>query len=703
MQNDFNVADDAPKEERGIAPGDEIVFEIRLKSKSVSLTKSQLFGLARTGEVLPDTVVTVAGVKVFADSLEGIVFGNEKPEGNKIEPPQKTGWFYYDAIGEKLGPFTNREFKHLAKQGLITPETLVENQEGKSVFARKVQGLKFHPSTPAGPAVQKTTWFYYDAVGEKFGPFTNRQFRELAAQGVITPETRIENAQGQSCLAKKASGFRFPSTTQAPDAAATPFVVPVVENREEEQVGTFNLAPPDLNDRADDHDEDLAFDNEDDIEGEPIVLIARELVSIARPRENATGSEFLSQFAGSFNQGSTWLRANFSQHKLKIISGVSVLLCILAFFSLFAYWQGNPHGMLHIVGTLTLDGLPVEGARVILLPRCENGRTASGTTDSNGRFVVRTYFEGQMTDGAKAGEYDVTFAEELIPKKYGTPETSGLAPIILESKGQKRFSFELSTPPPSNGNDNGNGNGNDNGKNGQDEDNGYHPPDHIADIFEAARQGTVLDVTFFIEAGVDVNATDRFNAVPLHHAAGFNSDVEVLQYLVAQGANLGARNAAGYTPLHAAAHNNRNVAVLQYLIEQRVEVNAKDNDGNTPLHIAVQFNPNIEVSRHLASRRASINATNNVGNMPLHVAAQFRGAEILQILISRGAHINAPNNAGNTPLHLAAHFNPNVAALRYLLSRRADVDAKNNFGSTPYDVADTEEKKAILRSSRPTR
>jgi len=60
-----------PKQESGT------VFEVRLNHRSVSLTRSQLFELARKGEVLPDTVITVDGTKVFADAIDGIVFDGE--------------------------------------------------------------------------------------------------------------------------------------------------------------------------------------------------------------------------------------------------------------------------------------------------------------------------------------------------------------------------------------------------------------------------------------------------------------------------------------------------------------------------------------------------------------------------------------------------------------------------------------------------
>jgi len=62
----------------------EIMFEIRLDGQRVSVAKSRLFDLARRGFVLPDDLIVVAGTKVFADSIQGIVFGDKS---SPVPPP----------------------------------------------------------------------------------------------------------------------------------------------------------------------------------------------------------------------------------------------------------------------------------------------------------------------------------------------------------------------------------------------------------------------------------------------------------------------------------------------------------------------------------------------------------------------------------------------------------------------------------------
>jgi len=59
-------------------------------------------------------------------------------------------WYYYNESGKKIA-VTGGRLKGLAKTGLITPDTIVENAEGKSAPARKVKGLTFVAITQPEP------------------------------------------------------------------------------------------------------------------------------------------------------------------------------------------------------------------------------------------------------------------------------------------------------------------------------------------------------------------------------------------------------------------------------------------------------------------------------------------------------------------------------------------------------------------------
>jgi hypothetical protein len=101
-----------------------------------------------------------------------------------------------------------------------------------------------------------------------------------------------------------------------------------------------------------------------------------------------------------------------------------------------------------VTGTVMLDGSPVERAGVGFHPQFTGGVPATGTTDAEGRFTLRTF---QAGDGAMPGPHRVSVSlqkttgvvpdpdglsgeiapeglrvEWIVPEKYSNPETSGL-------------------------------------------------------------------------------------------------------------------------------------------------------------------------------------------------------------------------------------------------------------------------------------
>jgi len=65
------------------------------------------------------------------------------------------------------------------------------------------------------------SWFYYDDKGQKQGPITSGQLKELARQGTITTDTKVETEDGKSAPAKKIRGLTF-----AESAPLTPVPLP---------------------------------------------------------------------------------------------------------------------------------------------------------------------------------------------------------------------------------------------------------------------------------------------------------------------------------------------------------------------------------------------------------------------------------------------------------------------------------------------
>jgi hypothetical protein len=103
-------------------------------------------------------------------------------------------------------------------------------------------------------------------------------------------------------------------------------------------------------------------------------------------------------------------------------------------------------------GIVTLDGKPVEGAQVVLVPAAEGTTGAYGTTDASGKFALRAF---EQKEGAIPGAYKVQVSKTVevrlpgakgsvdggdpvrfdygVPAKYTGVATSGLTATIPDS------------------------------------------------------------------------------------------------------------------------------------------------------------------------------------------------------------------------------------------------------------------------------
>ncbi len=124
-------------------------------------------------------------------------------------------------------------------------------------------------------------------------------------------------------------------------------------------------------------------------------------------------------------------------------------LAVLGMLFLAGCSRGDRPSLGLVSGTVTLDGKPLAGARVIFEP-VEGGRASTSTTDSRGRYeliYIRT------DKGAKVGPHNVRiFAgnadlgrAEVVPPRYNLQTT-----LRVEVKpGENERNFELLSGPQS--------------------------------------------------------------------------------------------------------------------------------------------------------------------------------------------------------------------------------------------------------------
>jgi ankyrin repeat protein len=145
------------------------------------------------------------------------------------------------------------------------------------------------------------------------------------------------------------------------------------------------------------------------------------------------------------------------------------------------------------------------------------------------------------------------------------------------------------------------------------------------DIHLAARVGHAEKVKELIDAGVDVNARDRYGDTPVSLAAVYgHADVVVL--LALGGADLDAKHVS--------------------------DVYSTITGFESPLYRAVELN-HVDITRVLVTHGANMNIRDHMGRTLLHMAAYSGHARMVEMLLSHGADPKAKDESDKTPLDYA--------------------------------------------------
>jgi hypothetical protein len=127
-----------------------------------------------------------------------------------------------------------------------------------------------------------------------------------------------------------------------------------------------------------------------------------------------------------------------------------------------------------VTGVVLVDGQPIDKVTVIFINVSDSQKGGWGLTNENGEFVLTSHGT-PLGSGVVPGQYNVAFEKSdlpkhynetthcetiekfkndanfsipfvfYVPKKYGDPTTSGIAPIIVEKTGKNYYEFNLTT------------------------------------------------------------------------------------------------------------------------------------------------------------------------------------------------------------------------------------------------------------------
>jgi len=97
--------------------------------------------------------------------------------------------------------------------------------------------------------------------------------------------------------------------------------------------------------------------------------------------------------------------------------------------------QSDPFDVQPVTGTITYNGVPVEGAMVafVEIEGCPTGRGAWGQTDANGAYTLWTY--AATRPGAAPGTYNVFVTKAVVVDRQGNEFVGEGAPPIDPATG----------------------------------------------------------------------------------------------------------------------------------------------------------------------------------------------------------------------------------------------------------------------------
>jgi ankyrin repeat protein len=213
-------------------------------------------------------------------------------------------------------------------------------------------------------------------------------------------------------------------------------------------------------------------------------------------------------------------------------------------------------------------------------------------------------------------------------------------------------------------------------------------------LISASSKGHYEIANMLLEAGASVHRTDTEGQSALHNAASAGH-AQILESLIKSGSKVDLQDNSQRTPLML-SRNADDTACMRILLDSGADIEMGDDEGTNALAYAAVRNRD-KHAQVLLERGAHIEATDNDGWTALMYAAAWDHLETTKLLIEKGADVNHQSGEElSTPLTLAAQYG-SVRAAEVLIDSGALLEAKNQKGNTALFEACEANKVDVLK------
>jgi len=197
--------------------------------------------------------------------------------------------------------------------------------------------------------------------------------------------------------------------------------------------------------------------------------------------------------------------------------------------------------------------------------------------------------------------------------------------------------------------------------------------DYTELLYNAGKGGSV-EIISIIKTKESDNPKLKETLLAAFYQAAKNGRLRAVEYFLNNGADVNYRRNNDEDPVLLTASGNGHIEVVKLLLSREADVNGVDDHGKSSL-IAASISGHAPVVELLLKNGADINhfEGHHWHRNPLLCACYYNKLDVVSILIEKGADLNVKNEDGKSPLGIAiTHHNYNLIAL--LLENGIDPD-----------------------------